>query len=85
MVGRGGDFTFENGGNGEGWSYKKLDLLTFDGQNPDGRILVAERFFKFYRLTEEVEPDASVVASTEMLYFGSSGEIGDTLFGGGRS
>lgn len=63
MVGRGGDFTFENGGNGgEGWSYKKLDLPTFDGQNPNGWILVAERFFKFYRLSEEVEPEASVVA-----------------------
>lgn len=34
----------------------------FDGTNPDGWILRAERYFQFYRLTEEDKIEAAVVA-----------------------
>lgn len=44
------------------WRMKKLDLPTFDGVNPDGWILRAERFFHFYRLGEEDKLEAAVVA-----------------------
>lgn len=45
---------FNGGGVGcSNWRYKGLDLPLFDGTNPDGWILRAERYFNFYRLTEE--------------------------------
>lgn len=55
-------------GNGSGyggknsWRHKKLDLPLFNGTNPDGWILRAERFFNFYGLTEEEKVEATVVA-----------------------
>ena len=55
--------------NGEGgyqggqsnWKLRKLDLPLFDGTNPDGCILRAERFFHFYRLGEEDQLEAAIV------------------------
>ncbi|KAL8099330.1 hypothetical protein AgCh_031837 [Apium graveolens] len=47
---------------GPNWRFKKLDLPTFEGVNPDGWILRAERYFKFYRLTEEEQVEAAVVS-----------------------
>lgn len=44
------------------WKLRKLDLPVFDGTNPDGWILRAERFFHFYRLSEEDKLEAAVVA-----------------------
>lgn len=44
------------------WRYKKLDLPLFDGTNPDGWILWAERYFNFYCLSEEEKIEATVVA-----------------------
>lgn len=44
------------------WRHKKLDLPLFDGSNPDGWILRAERFFNFYSLSEEEKVEATVVA-----------------------
>ena len=57
-------------GNGEGgdpggqsnWKLRKLDLPLFDGTNPDGWILRAERFFHLYRLGEEDQLEAAIVA-----------------------
>ncbi|XP_074377189.1 uncharacterized protein LOC141718709 [Apium graveolens] len=49
-------------GGGTNWRHKKLDLPVFDGSNPDGWILRAERYFNFYRLTEEEKVEATVVA-----------------------
>lgn len=37
---------------GANWRYRKLDMPLFDGANPDGWILRAERYFDFYRLNE---------------------------------
>ncbi|KAL2926087.1 Deoxyguanosinetriphosphate triphosphohydrolase-like protein [Bienertia sinuspersici] len=54
------DGSFDGGG--ANWRYKKLDLPLFDGTNPDGWILRAERYFKFYRLSEEKRLEAAVVA-----------------------
>lgn len=50
------------GGGGTNWRHKKLDLPLFDGTNPDGWILRAERYFSFYRLNEEEKIEATVVA-----------------------
>ncbi|KAL2894117.1 Retrotransposon-derived protein PEG10 [Bienertia sinuspersici] len=44
------------------WRYKKLDLPLFDGNNPDGWIMRAERYFNFYRLGDEEKVEAAVVA-----------------------
>lgn len=55
--GEGGD----QGGHSN-WRLRKLDLPLFDGKNPDGWILRAERFFHFYRLTAEDQLEAAVVA-----------------------
>ena len=44
------------------WKMRKLDLPLFDGTNPDGWILRAERFFHFYRLGEEDQLEAAIVA-----------------------
>lgn len=47
---------------GGGWRFKRLDLPVFEGPNPDGWILRAERFFKFYGLNEDEKLEAAVVA-----------------------
>lgn len=47
---------------GTNWRFKKLDLPMFDGENPDGWILRAERFFNFYKLAEEEQVEAAIVA-----------------------
>lgn len=49
------------GNNGGNWRYRKLDLPQFDGTNPDGWLLRAERYFSFYRLTNEEKLEAAVV------------------------
>lgn len=42
------------GGNGRNsWRHNKLDMLFFNGSNPDGWILRAERIFTFYGLMEQ--------------------------------
>lgn len=38
-----------------------MDLPVFDGTNPDGWILRAERYFSFYRLSEEERLEAAIV------------------------
>lgn len=50
-----------NSGNSN-WRFRKLDMPLFDGTNPDGWILRAERYFSFYRLEEEDKLEAAVVA-----------------------
>lgn len=55
---KGGGGNISNGGN---WRYRKLDLPVFEGNNPDGWILRAERYFSFYRLNEEEKLEAAVV------------------------
>lgn len=67
MVGRGGDFPFENGGNGgQGWRFKKLDLPRLDRD----KIIRAERFFKFYCLSEEDKIEVvAVVLDGEALFW----------------
>lgn len=73
--GRGSQF-LEDGGDGDpdfgggvhggpgkaSWRYRKLDLPMFDGTNPNGWILRAERYFKFHHLDEEDKVEAAVVA-----------------------
>lgn len=51
----------EFGHTGGNWRYRKLDLPIFDGTNPDGWLLRAERYFSFYRLSEEEKLEAAVV------------------------
>lgn len=70
--GRSGDEEIGNGGSGRlHWKHKKLDLPLFSGENPDGWILRAERFFKFYRMSEEEQLEATVVAleSDALLWY----------------
>lgn len=63
-----------NGG-GANWRFKKLDMPLFDGVNPDGWILRAERYHQFYRLIEEDKLEAAIVALEGMHYSGSNGKI----------
>lgn len=53
------------------WRHKKLDLPLFDGENPDGWILRAERFFEFYGLSEKEKVEATIVALEDkaLLWF----------------
>lgn len=68
FLGDGGEGGRDSGGGVHGgpgrasWRYRKLDLPTFDGTNPDGWILRAERYFKFHHLDEEDKVEAAVVA-----------------------
>lgn len=39
-----------------------MNLPTFEGHNPDGRILRAERYFKFYRSKEDEQVEDVVVS-----------------------
>lgn len=50
------------GGMNANWRFRKLDMPLFDGSNPDGWIIRAERYFLFYRLNESEKLEASVVA-----------------------
>ena len=53
------------GGSGGGpgyWKYRKLDMPIFDGSDPDGWLLRVERYFNFYKLSEEERLEAVVVA-----------------------
>lgn len=56
---------------GPNWRHKKLDLLVFDGTNPDGWILRAERYFKFLQLNEAHQVEVAVVAleGDSLLWF----------------
>lgn len=58
----GAGVSYIGGGGGANWRFKKLDMPCFDGTNPDGWILRAERYFQFYRLSEEDKIKAAVVA-----------------------
>ncbi|XP_074349876.1 uncharacterized protein LOC141689476 [Apium graveolens] len=49
------------------WRHKKLDLPLFDGNNPDGWNLRAERFFNFYGLSEEKVEDTVVALEGQAL------------------
>ncbi|XP_063950102.1 uncharacterized protein LOC135152878, partial [Daucus carota subsp. sativus] len=49
-------------GQNTNWRFKKLDMPLFDGVNPDGWILRAERYHQFYRLSEEDKLEAAIVA-----------------------
>lgn len=44
------------------WRQKKLNLPTFDGNNPDGWILRAKRYFDFYRQIREEKIEPAIVA-----------------------
>lgn len=64
-IGKGIGGSYATGGSGGGpgnWRYRKLDMPVFDGEDPDGWILRVERYFAFYRLTEEEMLEAVGVA-----------------------
>lgn len=58
----GGGSGYGQGPGQSNWKYRKLDMPVFDGSDPDGWILRVERYFGFYRLTEEEMLEAVVVA-----------------------
>ena len=47
---------------GGNWRHKKLDMPGFEGTDPDGWFLRAEKFFSFYGLSESEKMEAAVVA-----------------------
>nr|QIA97942.1 hypothetical protein AP_R.00g000396-v1.0.a3 [Amaranthus palmeri] len=51
----------EDGGRGN-WRNRKSDLPTFWGEDPDGWILQAERYFTFYSLSEKEKMESCVVS-----------------------
>lgn len=50
------------GGPSSNWRYRKLDMPVFDGSDPDGWVLRVERYFNFYKMSEEEMLDAAAVA-----------------------
>lgn len=44
--------SFDEGGGGDHWKYRKLDMLLFIGSDSDGWILRVEKYVDFYRLLE---------------------------------
>ena len=63
MIGDGsGGYNNGHHGGGSNWRFKKLDMPLFDGSQPDGWILRAERYLSFYILSEEEKMEAAVVA-----------------------
>ena len=58
---RGSNSRERGGPNTGNWKYRKLDMPIFEGNNPDGWVLRAERYFLFYNLTEEEMLEAAVV------------------------
>lgn len=48
-------------GEGGSWRYRRLEFPVFNGENPDGWIMRVERYFAFYRLSEEEKIEAAVV------------------------
>ncbi|KAL6527965.1 hypothetical protein OROHE_014915 [Orobanche hederae] len=57
----GGYYGYGGSNGGGNYRFRKLDMPIFDGNNPDGWILRAERYFQFYRLSEEEKLEAAVV------------------------
>ncbi|XP_056699529.1 uncharacterized protein [Spinacia oleracea] len=49
-------------GGGGHWKHRKLDMPLFEGLDPDGWILRGEKYFDFYRLTDQEKLDAAVVS-----------------------
>ena len=47
------------------WKYdgrgRRLEMPVFDGKNPDGWVLRAERFFNMNRLNEAEKMDAAMI------------------------
>lgn len=85
---QGGEFrglTRTRGSHGSNLKYQKLELLTFEGTNPDRWVLRAERYFLFYNLTEEENWRLLWREWTAMLSFGTNGNTVATLYKGGRS
>ena len=44
------------------WKSKQLDLPIFNGENSDGWIFQAERYFHFHKLTEEEIMESAMVS-----------------------
>lgn len=57
-----GGQTHQGNSGGTNWRFRKLDLPVFEGVDPDRWILRAERYFSFYRLSEEEQLEAAVVS-----------------------
>lgn len=59
--------------------YRKLDMPVFDRNYPGVWILRVERYFAFYRLTEEEMLKGVVVATEGTPFVSTSGSINDDL------
>lgn len=46
----------------ENWRFRKLDMPIIDGNDPDGWVLRLDRYFDFYKLSEEEKLEAVVLA-----------------------
>ncbi|KAL9444267.1 hypothetical protein AB3S75_017449 [Citrus x aurantiifolia] len=51
-----------SGGTRHEFRFRKLEMPQFDGSNPDGWILKAERYFSVHRLTNEEKLEAAIMA-----------------------
>ena len=51
-----------NSGGRTDFRFRRLEMPLFDGTNPDGWILKAERYFAFHRFTNDEKLEAAVVA-----------------------
>ena len=51
-----------SGGTRHDFRFRKLEMPLFDGSNPDGWILKAERYFSVNRLSNEEKLEAAIIA-----------------------
>lgn len=57
--------SFDDWNQGKGrfeYKHRKVDMPTFDGKDPDGWILQAERYFAIYQLLNEEKIEAAVLS-----------------------
>ncbi|KAL4589299.1 hypothetical protein LXL04_002205 [Taraxacum kok-saghyz] len=59
----GGGFVYEGGRNGRyEYRHRKVDMPAFNGTDPDGWILQAERYFAIYQLIDEEKLEAAILS-----------------------
>ena len=51
----------ERGSGGSNWKNRRLDFPTYYGEDPDGGLMKAEKYFSFYHLSDREKLEAAVI------------------------